>query len=167
MSSAREKGERESCESNIKGVYFDGRKDQTKVIEYDHLTKRYHKRCIKENHITLTSEPDGQYRHHFTPVHSDKMSNKPAREVAQEVFNWKVKHGVDKTVLVLGGDSTNEMSGWSGGAIAWLEKMLGRKTFWVICNLHTNGLPLRHLIHNINGKSSSKDGFAGPELSPD
>ena len=37
--------------------------------------------------------------------------------------------GIDKTVQVLGGDLTNEMSGWSGGSIAWLEKIMGRKCF--------------------------------------
>ena len=40
-----------------------------------------------------------------------------------------VEHGVDKTMEVLGADSMAEMMGWSGGAIAWLEKLLGRKCF--------------------------------------
>ena len=59
-----------------------------------------------------------------------------------------------------------------------MEKLLNRKVFWVICQLHTNELPLRHLIeclgiddssyialNNIfspDGKSTSKDGFSGP-----
>ena len=71
-----------------------------------------------------------------------------------------VEHGVDKTVAVLGGDSTNEMSGKSGGSLTWVEKLLGRKTFWVICCLHTNELPLRHLIESLDGKTTSKDGFS-------
>ena len=58
--------------------------------------------------------------------------------VALGVYNWMVEHGVDKTVAVLGGDSTNKMSGKSGGSLTWVEKLLGRKTFWVICCLHTN-----------------------------
>ena len=73
-----------------------------------------------------------------------------------------VEHGVDKTMEVLGADSMAEMMGWSGGAIAWLEKLLGRKCFQVVCNIHTNELPLRYLITTLNGKSSSKDGFSGP-----
>ena len=73
-----------------------------------------------------------------------------------------VEHGVDKKVEVLDGDSTADMTGWSGGAIAWLEKLLGGKCFWVVCNIHTNELPLRHLITTLDGKSSSKDGFSGP-----
>ena len=66
-----------------------------------------------------------------------------------------VEHGGDKTVEVLGGDSMAEMTGWSGGAITWHEKLLGRKCFWVVCKIHTNELPLRHLITTLDGKSSS------------
>ena len=54
------------------------------------------------------------------------------------------------------------MSGWKGGAIAWLERLLKRKVFWVICQIHTNELPFCHLIQIIDGKTSSKDGFSGP-----
>ena len=82
--------------------------------------------------------------------------------IAQELHSWMVEYGIDETVLVLGGDSTNEMTGWSGGAIAWLERLLERKCFWVVCNIHTNELPLRHLIIVLDGKTSSKDGFTGP-----
>jgi hypothetical protein len=30
---------------------------------YDPVTKRHHRRTLKENHISVTSEPDGQYRY--------------------------------------------------------------------------------------------------------
>lgn len=159
---ATEKEKYKNHETDIKGIFFDGRKDNTKILTYDHLTKRYNQRIYKENHIAVTSEPDGQYRFHFTPGPSDKNKNKPAKVMAQELHSWLVENGIDETVLVLGGDSTNEMTGWSGGAIAWLEQLLERKCFWVVCNLHTNELPLRHLIIVLDGKTSSKDGFSGP-----
>ena len=82
--------------------------------------------------------------------------------MAQELHSWMVENGIYKTVIVLGGDSTNEMIGWSGGAIAWLEGLLEQKCFWVVCNLDTNKHPLRHLIIALDGKTSSKDGFSGP-----
>ena len=45
----------------------------------------------------------------------------PAKKViAQELHSWMVKYGIDETVEVLGRDSTNKMSGWSGGSIAWM-----------------------------------------------
>ena len=43
--------------------------------------------------------------------------------------------------------------------------MLGRKLFWSICVLHTNELPLRHLITSIDGPTSSDTGFTGPVCS--
>ena len=73
-----------------------------------------------------------------------------------------MKVGLDKCLEVIGGDSTNSNTGWKGGAMTWLERMLERKCFWVICMIHTNELPLRHLIVSIDGKTSSKDGFTGP-----
>ena len=93
---------------------------------YHPETKRHHRRIVKENHISVTSEPDGQYRFvpnqvdndkylqilrfHFTPAPGDRK-NKPAKMAALSLHEWMVKHGVDQTVLVLGGDSTNENTG--------------------------------------------------------
>ena len=65
------KGERSSQESDIKGIFFDGRKDETKVMEFDEQTKRYHPKTVKEYHVSATSEPDGQYRFHYTPGPTD------------------------------------------------------------------------------------------------
>ena len=46
--------------------------------------------------------------------------------------------------------------------MTWVERMLGRKVYWVICCLHCNELLLRHVISKLDGKSTSKDGFKGP-----
>ena len=43
-----------------------------------------------------------------------------------------------------------------------LEQLLGRKLNWIVCNLHTNELPLRHLIMEIDGKTMSKNRWTGP-----
>ena len=116
-------------------------KDKTATLVFNEDT------VVKENHIFVTCEPDGQYRHHFTPGPPDKTQNKPAILIAQELHSWMVEYGIDKTVKVLGGDSTNDMS---VGSIAWMERLLGRNVFWVIYNLYTNKLPLRHLISALN-----------------
>ena len=52
-------------------------------------------------------------RFHYTPAPGDHR-NKPAKMAALSLHEWMVKHGVDQTVLVLGGDSTNENTGWQG-----------------------------------------------------
>ena len=115
-------------EDSITGVYFDGRKDFTLVLNYDENTGRYHKRMIKDKHISVTSEPEGLYRFHYTPAEAITPST-PSREIALVLYEWMVEHNKDKSIIVLGGDSTNSMSGYKGGAIAWVEKMLDRKVF--------------------------------------
>ena len=69
---------------------------------------------------------------------------------------------MDKTLQFLSGDSTNSNTGWKGGIIAWLEKLLGRKVTWLICQLHCNELGLRHLFAELDGKTSSKTGWSRP-----
>ena len=73
-----------------------------------------------------------------------------------------MEYGVDRTILVIGGDSTNLNTGWKGGMLTHIEKLLGRKCFWVVCMLHTTELPLRHLFSTLDGKTNSKDGWTGP-----
>ena len=65
---------------------------------------------------------------HYTPSEAVPPST-PAKEMAIGLHEWLVGHGQDSSILVLGGDSTNLMSGWKGGAIAWLERLLKRKVF--------------------------------------
>ena len=92
---------------------------------------------IKKEHISVTSEPDGLYRFHYTPAEAITPST-PSREIALVLYEWMVEHNKDKSIIVLGGDSTNSMSGYKGGAIAWVEKMLHRKVFCVICQIIDN-----------------------------
>ena len=79
---------------------------------------------------------------HYTP---SKGPNKPAKEAAIGVYNWMIPSGIDQTIIVIGSDSTNSMtgSGNDGGLLTHLEKLIGRKCFWSISMLHTNELPLR------------------------
>ena len=46
--------------------------------------------------------------------------------------------------------------------MSWVEKLLGRKLIWIVCGLHVNELPLRYLIENLDGKTSSGTGLSGP-----
>ena len=55
-------------DENILRIYFDARKDITKFIDMDPVTGHYHPRMRNENHVSVTSEPDGNYRYHFTPM---------------------------------------------------------------------------------------------------
>ena len=71
-------------------------------------------------------------------------------------------HGLDRTLQMIAGDSTSSNTGWKAGIIAWVERKIGRKLHWIICQIHTNELGLRSLISQMDGKTTSKDCLSGP-----
>ncbi|KAG0720976.1 hypothetical protein GWK47_047364 [Chionoecetes opilio] len=125
---------------------------------------KLHPRLIREEHVSVTEEPSGRYLWHFVPE-DPVPPEKPAFKVAQALYDLLVTYDSTDSLIVLQGDSTRANTGWKGGTHAHLEKMLGRKLFWSICVLHTNELPLRHLITSIDGPTSSDTGFTGPVCS--
>ena len=82
--------------------------------------------------------------------------------MARLIMKWIKEHGVENTLKLPSGDSTPSNTGWRGGTIAWIEKLLGRKVHWLIRMIHTNELGLRHLIELTDGKTDSKEGYSGP-----
>ena len=102
----------------------------------------------------MTEEPVGKYLTHFVsedPIYPEK----PALEKFDSL----------QSLQILQGDSTNSNTGWRGGTHALLKKLLKRKLFWGICNIHTLELKLRHLIASIDGPTCSDTGFTGPVCS--
>ena len=140
---------------------YDGRKDKhTRSLLSDSFGK-VRMRMIEEEHVSVSEEPSGKYLTHFVPeepVHPEK----PAFKTAQALYGVLKQFNSLDSIQILQGDSTNANTGWRGGSHAHLEKLLGRKLFWAICNIHTNELPLRHLISIIDGPTTSDKGFSGP-----
>ena len=165
MSSAQLTEESRVLESKIMGIFFDGREDKTKVLAFNNETKKYHPSQIQEEHYTITQEPEGKYLHHFSPLDYQNDSKgkcvKPAKRIALGVYDWIQSHGAKESIQVIGGDSTNAMTGWMGGALSNLEKLLGHKCMWSVCMIHLNELPLRHLIESLDGKTLSANKFKG------
>ena len=122
---------------------------------------KLHLRWIKEEHVTVTEEPGGRYLWHFVPE-EPVYPEKPALKVAQALYDLLASYDSLESLQVLQGDSTAMNTGWKAGTHALLEKMLGWKLFWSIRMLHTNELPLRHLIISLDGPTSSGTGFTGP-----
>ena len=109
--------------------------------------------------------PGGEYLAHLTldSNQGEGKGRKPAEHLAALVYEWLCDHQLDESLLAIGGDSTNMITGWKGGAIAHLENMIGRKLIWLICSLHTNELPLRHLMIKVDGGGTSGNNtFKGP-----
>ena len=114
----------------------------------------------EEEKDQMNEEPEDRERRERLEKIIDQ-NPKPAAIVARMMYNWMRIHGVDKSVLFLAGDSTNSNTGWKNGIMAWLERFLGRKVSWLVCQLHTNELGLRHLFQELDGKTDSKTGWSG------
>ena len=148
----------------IIGMGYDGRRDKhTRAMVAD-STGKMKMRIVTEEHEAVTEEPSGRYLTHFVPE-IPVSSEKPALKVAQGLLDILEQHNSTQSSQFLGGDSTAMNTGWKGGSHALLEKLLGRRLYWGICNLHTNELPLRHLIAAFDGPTSSDKGFTGPVCS--
>ena len=103
---------------NIRGLYFDGRKDKTlmQVIETDGSKRQ---RTTREEHFSIVVEPDTRYFDHLTP------SNVFAKNISEEIMGClQEKHADVATIVAIGCDSTSVDTGSSGGVIRMIEKSL-------------------------------------------
>lgn len=147
-------------ERDIVCLYFDGRRDWTLKYQEVEGSNQLFPSFQKEDHYSVVAEPGGEYLFHFSPPKADETAT-AAEQIAKCLVQWMREYGVDKTIMHIGGDSTNTNSGIWGGVFHHVEKMLGRPLNWLLCGLHLNELPLRHLIINLDGPTSSDTGFTG------
>ena len=61
----------------------------------------------------------------------------------------------------MGCDGTNFNTGRVGGTIRLMEEELQKPLQWLVCRLHANELPLRHLLIYLDGATSSPRAFTG------
>lgn len=139
----------------VTGVYFDGRKDKTLVIEK--IDMRHHRKLIAEEHIVLVSEPGSKYLGHVTPTTGSAISIKTS---ILDFLEKRLGNNLHK-IVVVGCDGTVINTGLKNGVIRQLEVSVGHSVQWFICLLHANELPLRHLIQNLDGKTNDPKGFSG------
>ena len=135
-------------------ILFDGRNDRTKVLLEDENGKKYPS-TKSEEHVTMTAEPGGAYVGHLSPEAKD------AQTIAADLLQHFLENGIDKTLMFIGGDSTNVNTGAQGGVMHLLEKALGHRLHRIICELHTNELSLRHVIQELDGPTSGANSFSG------
>ncbi|KAF0297732.1 hypothetical protein FJT64_004840 [Amphibalanus amphitrite] len=151
-------------ENRIIGMGYDGRKDShTRTLVADDSGK-VRMTMVKEEHVTVSEEPSGRYLSHFVPEEV-VPPEKPAQKIAQALRDLLEEYDSLDSLKLLKGDSTNLNTGWRRGIHAHLERLLERRLYWGICNIHTNELPLRHLISAVDGPTSSDKGFMGPVCS--
>lgn len=135
----------------IKGLYFDGRKDQTMFQEKGRRVSKI------EEHITLVEEPGSLYCGHLA------LTQSRAIDIAEAIISDMKNRNIDLNHWkVIGCDGTNVNTGWKGGVIRLLENQLARPLQWSICLLHANELPLRHLLQNLDGGTKGPCTHSGP-----
>ena len=135
-------------------LFFDGRKDHT-IINIQKGSKWYRQKVLQE-HISLIEEPGSKYLGHVTPASGT------AEDVKQSLMNFLHERyeSLDKFVAI-GCDGTNVNTGRKGGIIALMEQELQKPLQWLICQLHANELPLRHLLIHLDGATSGPHAFKG------
>lgn len=155
---ARQRSRNETLSSidhgNVTSIYFDGRKDKT-ILMKESESKRARTE-VTEEHITVLSEPGSKYVGHFS------LSSGSANDIVNGLFDFCIEKDIDVNKIdSIGCDGTNTNVGWKAGVIRKFEERLGKPLQWIICQLHSNELPLRHLLINLDGKTSGPRQFSG------
>lgn len=141
--------------NTFQGLYFDGRKDDTIVIEK--VNSKHFRRVIKEEHYSIIQEPGSVYVGHVTPCSGS------AQNIADSIISYLKKTGLSLDDLdVIGCDGTVTNTGWKGGVIRTIEEKVKRPMQWAVCLLHFNELPLRHLFQFLDGDTTGPTTFKGP-----
>ena len=161
MNEISDQQEKELKEGGLSSLLFDGRMDETKVMLEVEAINRKFPGLIKEEHYTVCSEPGGRFLFHFTPE-AEVEGKKHAEIIADNILCWLLERGLENSLQAICGDSTSVNTGWKGGVMNYLYKKLGRRLVWLVCDLHTCELPLRHLIQELDGPTKSHNKWSGP-----
>ena len=113
-----------------------------------------HINTILEEHYVVISEPEEFYLAHFCPVDGK------GKTIAHNLFNVIMDTDLQENLLVVGSDGTAVMTGANKGCIKTLEELLSRLLQWIICLLHCNELPLRHVFMFVDGTTKCPDSFS-------
>ena len=138
------------------GLYFDGRKDRTMVQE-KMADGKQHRKIISEEHISIVFEPGSSYFTHVSP------NNGTSKSIAKEILDALKSKSIDlEKIQAIGCDGTAVNTGVKKGVIRILETTLERPLQWLVCQLHTNELLLRHLFLHVDGATLGPQAFSGP-----
>ena len=137
----------------VDSIFVDGRKDPTIIMV--EVNGNYHRQTVIEKHYVIVGEPNGFYLSLAMP--EDETGYKIATLVYSAIKDTALK----QKLKIAGSDGTAVMTGKSKGFVASLETLIGRPLQWVICLLHLNELPLRHVFQNLDGVTSGSDSFTG------
>lgn len=143
-------------QKKLKAIYFDGRIDSTLVIERKQ-DDTYYRTTQKEEHIVLVEEPESRYLGHVTP------SAGTGESISKAMLSFIREHKMDLSdIAVIGSDGTVTNTGHTNGVMSLIEKAIQKPLQRIICILHTNELPLRHLFETLDGRTTGPETYQGP-----
>ncbi|CAH2098548.1 unnamed protein product [Euphydryas editha] len=138
----------------IPALYFDGRKDRTAKIILKG-TKRS-RMIVQEEHITIIKEPGYLYVGYVVP------ESGTSKNIEKAIYSFLATENMSlESLMAVGCDDTNINTGKVGGVIYLLKRRLSRPLQWIICLLHANELPLRHLFTYLDGPTAGPKSFVG------
>ena len=118
--------------------------------------RRNHILVFVLKNITLVREPNSHYLGHLTPASGT------AKDIHSSIVKFLLTAEIETDgLVVIGCDGTNVNTGSLGGVIRLTEIQLGRPVHWFICMLHSNELPLRHLIQKLDDGTQGPNVFSG------
>ena len=142
----------EAEQGTIRAIFFDGKKDTTLEI-VDSGSSKGHKSKTQE-HYTILEEPGSKYLTHVSPKSSS------AADITESIVEFLDDKDCD--LIAAGCDGTVTNTGHNNGILARIEQHIGQNINWLVCLLHANELPLRHLIYELDGKPKGPSSFPGP-----
>ena len=138
----------------IQCLLFDGKIDDTLVIKTDENGRRC-QATISEDHYTLVAEPGNRFLGHVAPEKKD------AKSVANAIWTFLEENILKDDLELIGGDSTVHNTGHKGGVFFYIQEWIGHRLLISVCKLHTNELPLRHVIKGLGIPTISNNKFGG------
>jgi len=126
----------------------------TLLTEHDAQTGKYYHKTQLQEHIVVVGEPGACYLTHVSPQDGRGIT------IANEVYDAIKGTELSDTLKVVGTDGTASITDF--GFVRCLEEKVWRPLQWVVCLLHCNELPLRHVFLELGGTTKSPDSFSGP-----
>lgn len=138
----------------LRGLYFDGRKDETMMIEM--VGSKRSRRTQTEEHYSLIQEPGSKYLCHVSPTSG------LSKDLALAIVTHLAKMNISLEELdLIGSDGIAINTGWKNGVIRQIELKVRRPLQWCICLLHFNELLFRHLFQHLDGATTGPSSFSG------
>ena len=115
---------------------------------------KLHRQITSEEHISIVFEPGSSYFTHVSP------NSGTSKSIAKEILDALKSKSIDlEKIQAIGCDGTAVNTGVKERVIRILETTLNKPLQWLICQLHTNELLLRHLFVYVDGATTGLKHF--------